>query len=87
VFERVQPLDIGDTHPSELFRRLSDGLEIAMTLDRRLDVEEGDDCWTEIEIKNEIETLMNLRHPCIVAPLGFIVSLNWTELKIARAYG
>jgi serine/threonine protein kinase len=29
---------------------------------------------------------MNLKHPCIAAPFGFIVSSTWTELKIARAY-
>jgi serine/threonine protein kinase len=87
VFERVQPLDIGDEHLSELYRRLSDGLEIVVKLDRRLDIEKREDCWTQIEIENEIEKLMNLRHPCVVAPLGFVVSSNWTELKIARMYG
>jgi hypothetical protein len=87
MFERVQPLGIGDEHLSELYRRLSDGLEIVVKLNRRLDVEQGDDCWTEIEIENEIEKLLNLRHPCIVAPLGFVVSSNWTELKVARVYG
>jgi serine/threonine protein kinase len=87
VFERVQPLGIGDEHLSELYRRLSDGLEIVVKLDRRLDVEKSDDCWTQIEIENEIERLMNLRHPCVVAPLGFVVSSNWTELKLARVYG
>jgi serine/threonine protein kinase len=29
---------------------------------------------------------MNLRHPCVPARYRFIVSPNWTELKIPRAY-
>jgi serine/threonine protein kinase len=29
---------------------------------------------------------MNLKHLCVAAPFGFVVSSNWTELKIARAY-
>jgi hypothetical protein len=29
---------------------------------------------------------MNLKHPCIAAHLGFVVSSTWMELKILRGY-
>jgi serine/threonine protein kinase len=29
---------------------------------------------------------MNLKHPCVPALFGFVVSSTWTELKIVRAY-
>jgi serine/threonine protein kinase len=34
----------------------------------------------------EIEKLMNLTHPCIAAPLGFVLPTVSKELKIARLY-
>jgi serine/threonine protein kinase len=37
-------------------------------------------------LQNEIEKLMNLRHPCVADPFGFVFLSNCTELKIARAY-
>jgi serine/threonine protein kinase len=50
------------------------------------DVENGSESDNRLGIQNEIETQMNLKHPCIAAPFGFVVSSTWTELKIARAY-
>jgi serine/threonine protein kinase len=50
------------------------------------DVENGSESENRLEIQNEIEKLMNLRHPCIASPFGFVVSSTWTELNIARAY-
>jgi serine/threonine protein kinase len=41
------------------------------------------------EIENEIETLINLRHPCIAAPIGFVFRIesdSQRELKIVRLY-
>jgi serine/threonine protein kinase len=29
---------------------------------------------------------MNLKHPCVASPFGFVVSSTWTELKLVRAY-
>jgi serine/threonine protein kinase len=39
------------------------------------------------EIQNEIENLINLRHPCITDPIGFVLPTRSRELKIARRYG
>jgi hypothetical protein len=69
-----------------LYQRLSDSFDIVVRLVGHFDVEKGDGSGTRVEIQNEIEKLMNLRHPCVAATFGFIVSLNWTELKIVRAY-
>jgi serine/threonine protein kinase len=44
---------------------------------------------SESEIENELENLINLVHPCISAPIGFvlpIVSDSRQELKIVRMY-
>jgi serine/threonine protein kinase len=41
------------------------------------------------QIVNELENLINLHHPCIAAPIGFLVSSEsvcWEELKIVRLY-
>jgi serine/threonine protein kinase len=41
------------------------------------------------QIENEIENLINLRHPCIAAPIGFVVGIesgSQRELKIVRMY-
>jgi serine/threonine protein kinase len=43
----------------------------------------------ESRIKKEIENLINLRHPCIAIPIGFIVRIESgspQELKIVRFY-
>jgi serine/threonine protein kinase len=52
----------------------------------RFDLEKRGESGTRLEIQNAIEKLMNLRRPCIAAPLGFVVSSNERELKIARTY-
>jgi serine/threonine protein kinase len=44
---------------------------------------------SESEIENEIENLINLRHPCIAAPIGFVFPIgsgSRRELKIVRLY-
>jgi serine/threonine protein kinase len=44
---------------------------------------------SESEIEHEIEKLINLHHPCITAPIGFVVPIesgNREELKIVRLY-
>jgi serine/threonine protein kinase len=42
----------------------------------------GENC----EIEREIEKLMNVTHPCIVAPFGFVLPATSKELRIARLY-
>jgi hypothetical protein len=37
-------------------------------------------------LERNIETLMNLRHPCIAGPIGFVVSLPLQAVKIVRSY-
>jgi hypothetical protein len=86
VFERSQSVEVVNQCSCELYRRLSDNCQIVVKLIGRFDVEKGGESGTRLEIQNVIEKLMNLRHPCIAAPLGFVVSSNETELKIARAY-
>jgi predicted metal-binding protein len=44
---------------------------------------------SESEIGNKIENLINLRHPCIPAPIGFVLPIesgSWRELKIVRLH-
>jgi serine/threonine protein kinase len=86
VFERSQSVGVANQGQCELYRRLSDSFEIVVKLIGRFDFEKRCESGTRLEIENEIEALMNLRHPCVAAPYGFVVSSNWTELKIARAY-
>jgi serine/threonine protein kinase len=40
----------------------------------------------DCEIVKEIEKLMNVTHPCIAAPSGFVFSTASKELRIARLY-
>jgi hypothetical protein len=48
-------------------------------------VEKGSESKNRLESQNGIEKLINLKHPCVSAPFGFVVSSIWTELKIVRA--
>jgi serine/threonine protein kinase len=44
---------------------------------------------SESTIEHEIENLINLRHPCIAAPIGFVFPMesgNRLEFKIVRLY-
>jgi hypothetical protein len=86
VFERFQSAEVVNQCSGELYRRLSDNYQVVVKLIDRFDVEKGGESGTRLEIQNVIEKLMNLRHPCIAVPLGFVVLSNETELKIARAY-
>jgi serine/threonine protein kinase len=86
VFERSQSVGVANQGQCELYRRLSDGFEIVVKLIVRFDDKNSSESENRLEIRNAIEKLMNLRYPCVAAPLGFIISSNWTELKIARAY-
>jgi hypothetical protein len=61
-----------------IYRRVEDGLLIVVKSISVPDLTEN--CG----IESEIENLINLHHPCISAPIGFVVSPQ--ELKIARLY-
>jgi serine/threonine protein kinase len=61
---------------AQLYRRCDDGLEIVVKLFGEFDRDEG--C--------EIEKWMNLTHPCIAAPFGFVLPTASKELKIVRLY-
>jgi hypothetical protein len=37
-------------------------------------------------IENEIENLINMCHPCIAAPIGFVLASGSLELKVMRLY-
>jgi hypothetical protein len=69
-----------------LYGRLSDNADIVAKLMDSFDVENGSESENRLGIQNEIEKQMNLKHPCVTAPFGFVVSSTWTELKIARPY-
>jgi serine/threonine protein kinase len=71
-FEGGGEIGASVTGSAQLYRRCNDGLEF--------DQDEG------CEIVREIEKLMNVTHPCIAAPFGFILPKASKELKIARLY-
>jgi hypothetical protein len=60
---------------SRLYRRVKDGMEIVVKMCAVLQFEAG-------EVEMEIETLLNLRHPLITAPIVF--GLSERVLKIGR---
>jgi hypothetical protein len=68
---------------NEIYHRIEDQVLVFMK-SKRLSENAG-----ESEIENEIEKLINLRHPCIVAPIGFVFRVesgSRQELKIVRLY-
>jgi serine/threonine-protein kinase len=69
-----------------MYRRLSDHFAIVVKLIGYFDVKNGSESENRPAIQNEIEKQMNLKHPCVAPPFGFVVSSTWTELKIVRAY-
>jgi hypothetical protein len=86
MFERSQSVGVANENQCELYRRLSDDLEIVVKLIHHFDIESNSESVNQLEIQNEIEKLMNLKHPCVATPFGFVVSSRWTELKLVRAY-
>jgi hypothetical protein len=68
---------------NEIYRRVEDQFSIVVqtiTLSERVG---------KLQIENEIENLINLRHLCIAGPIGFVFpsgSADLGELKIARLY-
>jgi serine/threonine protein kinase len=86
MFERSQSYEVANQGQCELYRRLSDNFGIVVKLMCLFNVKDNTQSEKRLEIQTEIEKLMNLKHPCLAAPFGFIVSSTWTELKIVRTY-
>jgi hypothetical protein len=76
-FEGGDAISVIWTGSPQLYRRCDDGLEIIVKLFP------PDECC---EIERKIEKLMNIVHPCIAAPFGFVLPTPSKELKITRLY-
>jgi hypothetical protein len=72
-----------DGSPNEIYGRVEDGfLVVVKSIPHSKYVEKS-------QMENEIEKFINLQHPCIAAPIGFVVPIesgNAQELKIVRLY-
>jgi serine/threonine protein kinase len=83
VFEERSIICESDEVPNEIHDRIEDGFLTVMKS------KPHSENVSESEIENEIEKLINLRHPCIVAPIGFVFPIesgSRRELKIVRMY-
>jgi hypothetical protein len=66
---------------NEIYARIEDELLIVVKSNPHLENVE------KSTIDHEIEKLINVRHPCIAGPIGFIFPIEWSilpELKIVR---
>jgi serine/threonine protein kinase len=66
---------------SEIYQRCEDGSSVIVKSVNGMNSTEG--------LKNEIENLLNLSHPCILSPIGFIIgreSRMSEDFKIVRLY-
>jgi hypothetical protein len=82
VEERSIILDSDDV-PNEIYHRIEDEFLVCVKS------KPLSETVSEAEIVNEIENLINLRHPCIAAPIGFAFRIESgirRELKIVRKY-
>jgi hypothetical protein len=83
VFEERPIIGQSDGSLNEIYRRVEDQFSIVVqtiTLSERVG---------KLQIENEIENLINLRHHCIAGPIGFVFpseSAALGELKIGRLY-
>jgi hypothetical protein len=81
VFEERSVLDEFDGILSEIYERCPDGSLMIVNSQDVLESKES--------LILEIENLLNLCHPCILAPIGFIFCPDWTvsdKLKIVGLY-
>jgi serine/threonine protein kinase len=87
-FEFGQVLGVGGESSSVLYRRRSDGLQFVVKLIGRFVIGEGK--AVESLLERVIEKQLNLRHRCIAAPIGFVVSGNGSgdavELRTVRLF-
>jgi hypothetical protein len=65
---------------SRTYRGIEDDLQIGISSIFLSDL--NDNCLIEKEIGN----LMNLDHPCIAAPIGFVFASGSQELKVLRLF-
>jgi serine/threonine protein kinase len=82
-FKEKSPIGRSDRSWSQLYRRRTDGSLIvvkSIRLSARVE---------QFQIESEIENLLNLRHPLIATPVGFVLPTAQAvsrELKVARLY-
>jgi serine/threonine protein kinase len=83
VFEERSMICECDEVANETYHRIEDEFLVVMkSKPHSKNVEKS-------EIENELEKMINLRHPCIAAPIGFIFPIksgSQGELKIVRMY-
>jgi hypothetical protein len=83
AFEERSIVGAFDKIPNHISHRVDDAFLIVMKSIPLLE------CIKESQIENQIEHLINLRHPCIVGPIGFVFPIESSspqELKIVRLY-
>jgi serine/threonine protein kinase len=83
VFEERSLICDSAEVPNEIYHRIEDELLIIM---KSKPLSEN---VSESEIEKEIENLINLRHPCITSPIGFVFGLesgSQQKLKIVRLH-
>jgi hypothetical protein len=66
--------------------RLSDCFHNIVKLNRHFNIQKGSESMIRLEIQNPIGKLMILHYSYNTISFSFIVSLNWTELKIVYRY-
>jgi hypothetical protein len=82
-FEKESIITESDQVSSQIYHRIEDQVLVVVKSIAHLE------CVEKSRIENAIENLINLRHPCIAAPIGFVVSIesgSLQELKIVRLY-
>jgi hypothetical protein len=83
VFEEQSIIGESDEFRNEIYDRLEDNFLVFV---KSKPVSEN---VKELRIEKEVENLINLRHPCISAPIGFVFGIEsgiGRELKIVRMY-
>jgi hypothetical protein len=68
---------------NKIYHRIEDEVLVVVKSKPQLE------CVNQAEMENEIELLINLRHPCIAAPIGVVLpieSISRQKLKIVRLY-
>jgi hypothetical protein len=82
-FEETSILNKSDEVPNQHYHRIEDEfLVVVKSIPALKSVDNS-------EIEHEIEKLINLRHPCIAHPIGFVLRIEsgiLHELKLVRLY-
>jgi hypothetical protein len=83
VFEEKSIIYDSDEDTKQIYHRIEDEFLVLLKSKPHSETVEKSD------IANEIEKLINLRHPCIIPPIGFVSRIesgSRQELKIVRLY-